>query len=151
MSIVPSGQHLSRLGSGRGVYRVGFTLVEMLVVIGIIALLIGILLPTPGKAQAAARTAASLSQLRQVGIAATNYTTTNRGWVPPSYYYSLANPSTNISYFDIMSDFLPKYTDRSIWTCPEAIPGTTTQSPLTYGANRMVHVWYRVDTPLLPG
>ncbi|MBC8108846.1 MAG: prepilin-type N-terminal cleavage/methylation domain-containing protein [Anaerolineae bacterium] len=62
--------------------RRAFTLVELLVVIGIIAVLIGILLPVLGRAQAQARTTACMSNLRQIGIALRAYANDNRDHYP---------------------------------------------------------------------
>lgn len=61
-----------------------FTLVELLVVIGIIAVLIGILLPTLGRARAHASTTACASQVRQLMYASTLYANDNRGILPSS-------------------------------------------------------------------
>jgi prepilin-type N-terminal cleavage/methylation domain-containing protein/prepilin-type processing-associated H-X9-DG protein len=62
--------------------RRGFTLVELLVVIGIIAVLIGILLPTLARARESARRASCLSNLRQVGMAMRFYAYDNHDQVP---------------------------------------------------------------------
>jgi prepilin-type N-terminal cleavage/methylation domain-containing protein/prepilin-type processing-associated H-X9-DG protein len=62
--------------------RFGFTLVELLVVIGIIALLISILLPSLNKARQAAARIQCGSQLRQLNIALVAYAANFRGYVP---------------------------------------------------------------------
>src|SRR5688500_17376646 len=62
--------------------RCGFTLVELLVVIGIIATLVAILLPTLGRAREAARAANCLSNLRQITTAFMLFAHDNKGYLP---------------------------------------------------------------------
>jgi prepilin-type N-terminal cleavage/methylation domain-containing protein/prepilin-type processing-associated H-X9-DG protein len=71
----------------------GFTLVELLVVIGIIAVLISLLLPSLNAAREQARTAKCLSNLQQLGLAAVTYTSANKGYiVPADVFYGNGDP-----------------------------------------------------------
>lgn len=70
--------------------RNGFTLVELLVVIGIIAVLVGILLPTLGRAREAAQRSQCLAALRELGNSMRIYAVSNKDSIPIGF---VANPT----------------------------------------------------------
>ncbi len=67
----------------------GFTLVELLVVIGIIAVLIALLLPALSRARESAKRAACASNLRTWGQAATMFAGEHQGYFPQAWIHGL--------------------------------------------------------------
>src|SRR5215208_4661545 len=87
-----------RLAHSRGLLR-GFTLVELLVVIGIIAVLIGILLPTLTRARESGRSVQCMSNLRQIGQALQMYSIAQKGSLPFGDYTGTGGGATNTRWF----------------------------------------------------
>jgi len=105
----------------------GFTLVELLVVIGIIALLVAILLPALQKAREQSKRVACLSNLRQLGVAFTGYAHQYKVFPAPLRFYTRRIPYL---IHDSVAQALVKYgvandsdctvAGPSIWRCPSA-------------------------------
>jgi prepilin-type N-terminal cleavage/methylation domain-containing protein/prepilin-type processing-associated H-X9-DG protein len=81
--------------------RRAFTLIELLVVIAIIAVLIALLLPAVQAAREAARRAQCVNNLKQLGLAAQNYASSNNVFPPQTSWPTLAansNPANTAGF-----------------------------------------------------
>jgi prepilin-type processing-associated H-X9-DG protein len=136
-----------RAGSRR---RTAFTLVELLVVTGIIAILIGLLMPVVGRMRAIGRRSECLSQMRQLGTALNAYMAENAGYVPIQPDQGLADfaddatldsPNGNLrSMLGTLLLYMSK--ERRVLRCPVAMDVTwlgwgafTEQSDTSYMGN----------------
>jgi prepilin-type N-terminal cleavage/methylation domain-containing protein len=118
-----------------------FTLVELLVVIGIIALLVSILMPALSKARAQAQRVVCASNIRQLAIAATIYVKDNNGWLPyvcagnipidqPGWLYTRGKLSSPRKAEDVASSALYKVLRTpKVFRCPADVDGTDDPFP----------------------
>ena len=112
----------------------GFTLVELLVVIGIIAFLIAMLLPALNKARQAAQSAACLSNLRQLGIGYALYVNENNGYLP--YYYYRETPVSSVTwYWTYIANALGTRDATSKTKLPKVFSCPTVNGAMDYGHN----------------
>lgn len=102
---IASSIHLRSSAFIRG--RFAFTLVELLVVIGIIALLISVLLPALSAARESSKRVQCLSNLRQMVIAAQAYVNNNGGFFPIAYYDAYEGTTTYSYAWDLTTIYGP--------------------------------------------
>ncbi|RYX81689.1 type II secretion system protein [bacterium] len=135
----------------------GFTLVEILVVMGIVLLLAAILFPVFNSVRASARTATCASNLRQISTAISIYVQDN------TQRYPLVRQRVGCSWVDTV---YPYTKSTEVFKCPandhgQYVPGCSPEDPMVpliagpkYGENGsydMVTPFTSTDSTVLPG
>ncbi len=100
--------------------RRGFTLVELLVVVAIIALLVSILLPSLGRAKEQARMVSCMSNLRGLHLAFAYYTAENNNWWPAAGGWGGDIRSSANDWHEFTWDLIlhPYYQQYGLLHCP---------------------------------
>ena len=117
---------------GRVRAKRGFTLVELLVVIGIIALLIALLLPSLSKAREQSNRVKCLSNLRSLGQGMYLYADAFRGRLPNGNSPSSGDPDKG---FQVLVPFCADYAQTGVFYCPsdnDPKPGQITNDYITF-------------------
>lgn len=115
--------------------RRGFTVVELVVVIGVIAVLLAIILPTTAAVRASARASHCQSNLRQLGLAAAAYAAQNKERYPPAILYEMTSAGVVTKAWDFEQDPGGGVRPGTIWSflssaspvqqCPEFVGSST--------------------------
>lgn len=120
--------------TNRRIARNGFTLIELLVVIAIISLLAAILFPVFGRARENARRASCLSNMKQIGLAVTQYIQDNDEFMPYQFPRAFTGQGAILRFADpTYAEWAPNYfysilpytKNSQVFACPSAKVDTT--------------------------
>lgn len=148
------GRCLRPVGARNGIEghlkRRGFTLIELMVVIAIIALLLAILLPALGSAKNSARRIACATNLKQIGIGMQRYLGRNNDRYPhASYMPSITEaltPDQNATYIaDVLLEDVGG--NPNVFKCPNDFPDSGRDAPntgLSYFQSERISYEYRI-------
>ncbi|MCC5843714.1 MAG: prepilin-type N-terminal cleavage/methylation domain-containing protein [Verrucomicrobia bacterium] len=126
----------------------GFTLIEMLVVIAIIALLAAIIFPSVSASMRRSKTTVGLSNLRQIGQAFQNYATENQGRFP--FEIGIAGAADRRTWHVAIAPYLDEFSLEDlnarigqrpvgVFACPNSTNRTRSGNYADYGMNIYVN------------
>ena len=135
---VDSGRFLPALNVQPSTLNHAFTLIELLVTIAIIAILAALLLPVIAKSKEHGKSAACLSNLRQLGIAVNLFTQDNENKMPVIYDAPVGTPPTNVlTQMDVvLSNHLGNV---RVLLCPADNKQLFTQTGTSYSWNSLIN------------
>ncbi|CAN5669600.1 hypothetical protein BH11ARM2_BH11ARM2_00730 [soil metagenome] len=134
--------------------RRGFTLVEILVVVAIIAVLAGILFPVMIAVRRRAEHTTCAENLHQLGLAVTMYANDHDGWVPPATtnaFVCFSAPPSPQSEIDaspgVLRQAMESYVkSETVWFCP-ANPQARQNAMWLGQRHRLTSYWFYPVTP----
>lgn len=128
--MIPSRRPALDLGRGQ---RAAFTLVELLVVIGIIAILMGILIPVLGIARESGRCAKCLANLHQIGMAINMYANDHNNYLVPGDSFGLADPPPGPGTFMSSGSWVIQLVELGYISGPQTAAGGGASTNITGG------------------
>lgn len=112
--------------------RRGVTLVELLVVLGVIALLVGMLVPSVHAAREGARSSECGARLRQLATATQAYATVFRDWYPPAILHEVTASGVRTVAWDFAQAAPGEVVPGPLWSFTDD-PGAVQQCPAFVG------------------
>ncbi len=132
--------------------RGGFTIIELIVAVAVVTLLLGVLVPALRGIKSGSRSAACISNLRQMSVAAQGYAL-EHSFFPPAIRYENDGAVTNVSW-----DFVTTFDGRlvspgALWSFTDD-PGAVQQCPGYHGPTNFSgdpHTGYNYNTTFVGG
>lgn len=127
--------------------RHGFTIIELLVVIGIIAILAALIFPSVSRAKARATQAKCLNNLHQIQVACINYASMNQGRYPTATReYGFPHEFKNVT--NELGPFLSTPRDKTLF-CPGPLIKVRNPSTALYNTHYLTYQYFNFNAAFL--